>query len=87
MTNQPDLTWSREASVTLPNGHVCYVFQMGTYAVRAKWPDGTVKVRVLPRGAAIRHPHLDTDQEYVAKLRARFAVQTQPVVAELETML
>lgn len=60
----PDITvdWSEEAVVHMPDGKVCAVFQMNTYAVRAATQDRCV-VAVLPLGA--RAHDLRHDDEYL----------------------
>ena len=74
----PELTWAAETVVDHPEHGPLSVFQMDTYAVLAKWPDGRRKVRVLPRGSRSRPLELpDTEELY-----RRFAAQRTPVVFE-----
>ncbi len=59
---EPELTWSHEAVIQLGPDEWVNVFQSDTYAVRAQWPSGLVKIRVFPPGSRTAFPDLPEDE-------------------------
>jgi hypothetical protein len=77
---RPQLQFSGD--VTLEHGGGWFnAFQMGTIAVRAEWPDGTVKFRMLSRGLLIDRPDYPSADE-AKELHATLAAQEEAVFIE-----
>jgi hypothetical protein len=87
MTDQePVIEWSRHATLETEDGRKFNAFILATYLVRAVWPDGTIKLRMLPAGEASRRPQLEEDREFAAAIRDRLETQDERIVVEgLET--
>ncbi len=79
---EPAIEWSTNADV-LAGGKRAGAFERKTYAVKADWPDGKKRVRLLAPGEADRHPALDADPEFVEEIRRRLeALEEETVIEE-----
>jgi hypothetical protein len=80
-SGRPEITWSKEANVDA--GEKRYsAFMLTTWAVRAVWPDGTTKVRLLLPGEQGRHPRPEDEREWASRVEAELETQDDPVVIE-----
>lgn len=82
VTNGIKLSFTAEGTVEDASGAVALPFQLGTYAVRAEFPDGTVKLRVLRRGLALDQPDFPRVPDDVDNLRIKLVEQTETVYFE-----
>lgn len=78
----PEIAFSKHADVHTRDGKTYNAFTLNTYVVRAVWPDGTIKIRMLARGEAGRRPDLEHDAEFAAAIGKQLEAQSEPVLVE-----
>jgi hypothetical protein len=82
MTGKPTFEWSSQANVIGPDGTSRSAWILNTYAVRADFPDGTSRTRLLAPDERERHPDGEADPVFAAEVQERLGTQDQTIVIE-----